>query len=66
MRLAKVGWAVAISRTPMGRKNVVKYLFIEALIQGREKLRKQIDRRLTFRDLPPLSFPSRSRDVRLQ
>jgi hypothetical protein len=33
MRLAKVGWAVAISRTPMGRKNVVKYLFIEALIQ---------------------------------
>src|SRR6266513_2923103 len=58
MRLAKVGWAVAINRTPIGRKNVAKYLFIEALIRGREQLSK-LDRRLTFRDRPPLSFPSR-------
>src|SRR5207247_8931631 len=59
MRVAKVGLAVAISRTPMGRKDVAKYVLIEAVIRGREQLSKQLDRRLTFRDRPPLSFPSR-------
>jgi hypothetical protein len=38
MRLAEVGRAVAISRTPMGRKNLAMEVFIDAVVGVTEKI----------------------------